>query len=154
MSDAPKTGATTIEIGRIMELLPHRYPMLMIDRVEDVVLGESATGVKNVTANDNFFQGHFPTRPVMPGVMIVEAMAQTSAALVMETLDLSNSGKLVFFMSVENARFRHPVGPGDRLLLKVQKVHARKNVWKFSGNAEVDGRLVAEAIFSAMIVDN
>jgi 3-hydroxyacyl-[acyl-carrier-protein] dehydratase len=154
MNDAPDTGATTIEIDRLMELLPHRYPMLMVDRMEDVVLGESATGIKNVTANDNFFQGHFPARPVMPGVMIVEAMAQTSAALVMETLDLAKSGKLVFFMSVENARFRQPVGPGDRLLLKVQKVHARKNVWKFSGNAEVDGRLVAEAIFSAMIVDN
>ena len=153
MNDAPATGATTIEVDRILELLPHRYPLLMVDRMVDVVLGESATGIKNVTANDNFFQGHFPSRPVMPGVMIVEAMAQTAGALVMETLGLANAGKLVFFMSVENARFRRPVGPGDQLLLKVQKVHARKIVWKFSGIAEVEGQVVAEATFSAMIVD-
>ncbi len=103
--DAPDTGSVTIEIDRIMELLPHRYPFLMVDRMVDVVLGESATGIKNVTANDNFFQGHFPSRPVMPGVMIVEAMAQTAGALVMESLALANTGTLVFFLSVENARF-------------------------------------------------
>ncbi len=151
--DAPTAGATTIDIHRIMELLPHRYPFLLVDRMIDVVLGESATGIKNVTANDNFFQGHFPARPVMPGVLIVEAMAQTAGALVMETLELANTGKLVFFMSVENARFRRPVGPGDQLHLRVAKVHRRGNVWKFKGYAEVEGQIVAEATYSAMIMD-
>ena len=144
----------TITIDRIMELLPHRYPFLMIDRMEDVVLGESATGIKNVTVNDNFFQGHFPSKPVMPGVMIVEAMAQTAGALVMQSLELANTGKLVFFMSVENARFRRPVGPGDQLRLFVEKIHARKNIWKFKGIAKVEGRAVADATYSAMIMDN
>lgn len=151
--DAPAAGATTIEILRIMELLPHRYPFLLVDRMIDVVLGESATGIKNVTFNDNFFQGHFPAQPVMPGVLIIEAMAQTAGALVMETLELANTGKLVFFMSVENARFRRPVGPGDQLCLHVVKVHRRGNVWKFKGNAEVEGQVVAEATYSAMIMD-
>jgi 3-hydroxyacyl-[acyl-carrier-protein] dehydratase len=152
--DAPGTGSMTIEIDRIMELLPHRYPFLMVDRMIDVVLSESAVGIKNVTANDNFFQGHFPSKPVMPGVMIVEAMAQTAGALVMESLELANTGKLVFFMSVENARFRRPVGPGDQLFLHVKKIHTRKNVWKFKGVAEVGGKAVAEATYSAMIMDD
>lgn len=154
MTEQADGASTVLEIDRIMDLLPHRYPFLLVDRMVDVVLGESATGIKNVTANDNFFQGHFPSRPVMPGVLIVEAMAQTAGALVMETLGEAKSNKLVFFMSVENAKFRRPVGPGDQLRLYVQKVHARRNVWKFQGTAKVDDQVVAEAVYSAMIMES
>lgn len=148
-----ESASTVLEMDRILELLPHRYPFLMVDRIVDVVIGESATGIKNVTVNENFFQGHFPERPVMPGVMIIEALAQTAAALVMESLNLAAENRLVYFMSVENARFRRPVVPGNRLLLPVQKVHARRNVWKFRGEARVDDQTVAEATYTAMIMD-
>jgi len=142
-----------IDITRIMQMIPHRYPILMIDRVVDVTLGESATGVKNVTINEPYFQGHFPTRPVMPGVLIIEAMAQTSAVLVVATLGAESEGKLVYFMTVDEARFRRPVTPGDTIHIHVSKQRQRANVWKFKGEAKVNGVLVAEAVYSAMILD-
>lgn len=141
------------DIRRVMELLPHRYPMLMIDRIVDMKGSESATGIKNVSANEPFFQGHFPGHPVMPGVLIVEAMAQTAGALVLNGLGDNAAGKIVYFMTIDKARFRKPVMPGDVLKVHVTKVHSRGPVWKFSGEAKVDGVLVAEADYSAMIVD-
>jgi len=143
----------TIDISRILEMIPHRYPFLMIDRVVDVIAGQSAVGIKNVSINEGHFQGHFPKRPVMPGVLIIEAMAQTSAVLVVETLGPESEGKLVYFMTVDNARFRKPVFPGDQVHIHVEKVRARSNVWKFQGRAKVDGVTVAEAEYSAMILD-
>jgi 3-hydroxyacyl-[acyl-carrier-protein] dehydratase len=142
-----------LDIARIMHAIPHRFPMLMIDRMEDVVLGQSAVGIKNVSVNEPFFQGHFPGHPIMPGVMIIEAMAQTSAVLVVETLGPDAAGKLVYFMSIESAKFRRPVVPGDRLHIHVSKLRSRGNVWKFNGVARVDGVAVAEAIYAAMILD-
>ncbi|CAA7616030.1 (3R)-hydroxymyristol acyl carrier protein dehydratase [Magnetospirillum sp. UT-4] len=142
-----------IDIGRIMEMIPHRYPFLMVDKVIDVFPDRSAVGIKNVTINEPFFQGHFPSRPVMPGVLIIEAMAQTAAVLVVETLGPSAEGKLVYFMSVENARFRKPVGPGDQLAIHVFKERSRGNVWKFRGEAKVGETLMAEATYAAMILD-
>ncbi len=150
---APEVPATAIDIQRIMEMIPHRHPFLMIDRVGDVVANVRATGVKNVTINEPFFQGHFPARPVMPGVLIIEAMAQTAAVLVVHTLGPEAEGKLVYFMSVDNARFRRPVFPGDCLQVQVEKQRHRGNVWKFEGKARVGGNLMAEAIFAAMILD-
>jgi 3-hydroxyacyl-[acyl-carrier-protein] dehydratase len=146
-------STSTLNIHAIMGAIPHRYPFLLVDRIEDMVLEESCTGIKNVTANDNFFQGHFPNEPVMPGVLIVEAMAQTAAVLVVETLGEAFRGKLVYFMSIEGAKFRRPVVPGDRLHLHVKRAQRRANVWKFGGEAMVDGQLVAEATFTAMIRD-
>ena len=143
----------SIEIRRIMELIPHRYPFLMIDRMIDVVPGESATGLKNVSINEPFFQGHFPGHPVMPGVLIIEAMAQTAGALVVYTLGPEAEGKLVYFMSIEDARFRKPVTPGDQLKICVTKQARRANAWKFSGQAKIDGNVVAEATYMAMIMD-
>ncbi|MCW2249170.1 3-hydroxyacyl-[acyl-carrier-protein] dehydratase [Azospirillum fermentarium] len=142
-----------LDIMRIMEMIPHRYPMLMIDRVVDITLGESAVGIKNVSVNEPFFQGHFPSRPVMPGVLIIESMAQTSAVLVVATLGKESEGKLVYFMTVDEARFRKPVMPGDQLHVHVTKQRSRGNVWKFKGEAKVNGVLCAEAIYSAMILD-
>jgi len=143
----------TLDIHRILRLIPHRYPFLLIDRIVDVVPATSATGIKNVTINEPHFQGHFPQRPVMPGVLIIEAMAQTAGALVMHSMGQEAEGKLVYFMTIENARFRRPVVPGDQLMLHVVKERSRGNVWKFNGEAKVDGTLVAEATYSAMIVD-
>ena len=148
----PKAGLT-IDLQRIMQMIPHRYPFLMIDRVIDVIANESAVGVKNVTINEPFFQGHFPSEPVMPGVLIIEAMAQTAAVLVVHTLGKDFEGKLVYFMSVDNARFRKPVVPGDRLHIHVVKDRHRGMVWKFKAEAKVDGVLVAEATYAAMILD-
>lgn len=150
-NDAPQ--GISIDIHRIQEMIPHRYPFLLVDRVDDVVHGERAVGVKNVTINEPFFQGHFPQRPVMPGVLIIETMAQTSAVLVVHTLGETAEGKLVYFMSVDNARFRKPVGPGDQLRVHVFKERSRGNVWRFRAEAKVDGTLVAEATYSAMILD-
>ena len=154
--DMVATGelVTEIDILRIMEMIPHRYPMLMIDRVVDVIPNVSAVGIKNVSANESFFQGHFPSRPVMPGVLIVESIAQTAAVLVVATLGEEAEGKLVYFMSINNCRFRRPVTPGDSMRILVQKVQHRGNVWKFSGEAQVDGRACAEASFAAMILDD
>ncbi len=148
-----RTGKT-IDINRVMQMIPHRYPFLMVDKVINVVPDASAVGIKNVTATEPHFQGHFPQRPIMPGVLIIEAMAQTAAVLVVETLGPSAEGKLVYFMSVENARFRKPVVPGDTLHIHVQKERSRGNVWKFRGEAKVDGALMAEATYAAMIMDS
>ena len=127
--------------------------MLMVDRVTDMQLDHSAVGIKNVSINEPFFQGHFPSEPVMPGVLIVEAMAQTAAVLVVATFGGESEGKLVYFMSIDGVRFRRPVLPGDRLELHVEKIQSRANVWKFSGKAMVEGKLAAEATFAAMIRD-
>ncbi len=152
--DASEAQPIEIDIQRVMEMIPHRHPFLMIDKVVDVVANAHATGVKNVSINEHFFQGHFPTRPVMPGVLIIEAMAQTAAVLVVHTLGPEAEGKLVYFMSVDNARFRKPVFPGDVLHVRVTKQRHRGNVWKFEGRAEVRGKLMAEAVFAAMILDD
>jgi 3-hydroxyacyl-[acyl-carrier-protein] dehydratase len=143
-----------IDIGRIKELIPHRYPFLMIDRVRALEFDKRAIGIKNVSVNEPHFDGHFPNRPVMPGVLIIEAMAQTAAVLVVATLGKDAEGKLVYFMTIDSARFRKPVVPGDQLEVIVKKLRNRGPVWKFSGKAYVEGSLVAEAIFSAMIVDS
>jgi 3-hydroxyacyl-[acyl-carrier-protein] dehydratase len=150
---APNEAVTEIDIEGVMRMIPHRYPFLMIDRVVDLVSGVSATGIKNVSINEPFFQGHFPNHPVMPGVMLIEAMAQTAAVFVVYTLGSEAEGKLVYFMSVESARFRKPVFPGDTLHVHVAKQRQRGNVWKFTGEAKVDGTVVAEAIITAMILD-
>ena len=143
----------TIDIGRIVEMIPHRYPFLLVDRVVDLRRNESATGIKNVSINEQFFQGHFPGMPVMPGVLIIESMAQTAAVLVVQTLGKEFEGKKVYFMSIDRARFRKPVVPGDRMEVHVRKEQNRGPVWKFSGESKVDGKLVAEATFAAMIID-
>ena len=155
MTSSPEADGEgeSLDISRIMHALPHRYPMLMLDRVVDVIRERSATGIKNVTVNEPFFQGHFPKHPVMPGVMIIECMAQTAAVLVVQTLGPESAGKLVYFMTIESAKFRRPVVPGDQLRVAVSKVRSRGNVWKFSGVARVDGTSVAEATFAAMIMD-
>jgi 3-hydroxyacyl-[acyl-carrier-protein] dehydratase len=144
---------TQVAVQRIMEMIPHRHPFLMIDKVVDMVANERATGIKNVSINENYFQGHFPARPVMPGVLIIEAMAQTAAVLVVHTLGRESEGKLVYFMSVDNARFRRPVFPGDRLDVHVTKQRHRGNVWRFEGRAKVGDNLMAEAVFAAMILN-
>ncbi len=147
-------ASETIGIERLQELIPHRYPFLMIDRITEIEAGVSAIGVKNVSINEPHFQGHFPGHAVMPGVLIIEAMAQTAAALVIYTLGAETEGKLVYFMSIENARFRKPVMPGDTMHVHVTKRVSRGAIWKFSAAAKVNGDLVAEAVFSAMILDN
>ncbi len=143
----------SIDINRITKMIPHRYPILLVDRVLEYIPGESAVALKNVTINEPHFQGHFPDYPVMPGVLIIEAMAQTAALVVVEALGPQAEGKVVYFMSIEDARFRKPVVPGDSMHIHVKKVHARANVWKFEGLAKVNGVLCAEATFSAMITD-
>jgi len=154
MDGQPTQQSVTLDIQRIMEMIPHRYPFLLVDKLIDVVPGESAVGIKNVTASEPHFQGHFPAQPVMPGVLIIEAMAQTAAVIVVASLGKQAEGKLVYFMSIENARFRKPVGPGDQLRLFCRKERQRANVWKFSGEARVDDTVVAEAIYTAMIMDS
>lgn len=152
MNNQTTGTADTIDVNEIMEMIPHRYPFLLIDRVRDIVPGESAVGIKNVTINEPFFEGHFPGHPIMPGVLIVEAMAQTSAVLVVGTMG-KKKNRVVYFMTIDQARFRKPVTPGDCLTLTVTKQRSRGNVWKFKGEAHSDGKLMAEAVFSAMIVD-
>ncbi len=142
-----------VDIAGILYAIPHRYPFLMIDRVEEMQLNRSAVGIKNVSVNESFFQGHFPGHPVMPGVLIIESMAQTAAVLVVNTLGPDSAGKVVYFMTIENAKFRRPVGPGDQLRIEVTKIRNRGNVWKFSAVARVDGVSVAEATYAAMIMD-
>lgn len=141
------------DINGIKELIPHRYPFLMIDRVVNIVDGESIVGIKNVTSNEPYFPGHFPNHPVMPGVLIVEAMAQSAAALVVHTMGTEARGKVVYFMSVEGSKFRKPVVPGDVLYIHCKAERSRGKVWKFNGVATVDGVKVAEATYSAMIMD-
>ena len=145
--------AEEIDIDGVMRMIPHRYPFLMVDKVIDLVANESAVGVKCVTVNEPHFQGHFPVRPIMPGVLIIEAMAQTSAVLVVHTLGQDAKDKLVYFMSIDSARFRRPVVPGDVLHIHVTRKHTRGAVWKFEGKAMVGDTVVADATFAAMLVD-
>ena len=142
-----------LDIRRVMAALPHRYPMLLVDRVETLELDKSISAIKAVTINEQFFQGHFPGRPIMPGVLIVEALAQAAGILAVESLGLADSGKLVYFMAIENAKFRAPVEPGVLLRLDVEFVQKRTSVCKFAGRASIDGKLAAEASFTAMIAD-
>jgi 3-hydroxyacyl-[acyl-carrier-protein] dehydratase len=137
----------------IHRMIPHRPPFLMIDRVVDIVADTSAVGIKNVTINEPFFQGHFPGRPIMPGVLIVEAMAQTAAALVVASIGTDAEGRLVYFMTIDQARFRRPVVPGDQLHIEVVKQQKKLGVWKFAGRASVDSQIAAEAIISAKLMD-
>jgi 3-hydroxyacyl-[acyl-carrier-protein] dehydratase len=143
---------TTADLARIKRMIPHRYPFLLIDRVERIRKNGSAVGIKNVTNNEPFFQGHFPDKPIMPGVMIVEAMAQTAGVLVVETLDMIDQNLLVYFMTLDRTRFRKLVVPGDVLELHVQIQRGRGKVWKFWGEAKVNGETAAEAEYSAMII--
>ena len=142
-----------LDIENILEMMPHRYPFLLLDRLLKVEKDEFAIGLKNVTINEPFFLGHFPKQKVMPGVLIVECMAQTSGALVVSSFGDNAKGKLVYFMSIEKARFRKLVTPGDQLIIEVRKKQARKAVWKFDCNAKVDNDIVADATITAMIVD-
>lgn len=141
------------DIGRVMKMLPHRYPFLLIDRVTDIVANRSAVGIKNVTINEPQFQGHFPAQPVMPGVMTIECMAQTAAVLVCHTLGLEAEGKVVYLMSVDDCRFRRPIVPGDVMHVHVVKERSRGHVWRCKSEILVDGQKAAEARFAAMIVD-
>ena len=152
-SETPKTQIDDLDVNQIMEMIPHRYPFLMIDRVTKIMPLTSAVGIKNVTINEPYFQGHFPSQPIMPGVMIVEAMAQTAGVLVIASFEKKREQQLVYFMTIDNARFRKPVVPGDTLHIHVNRIQNRGTVWKFKGEAKVDGVLVAEATYSAMIVD-
>ena len=142
-----------IDIDQIKKLIPHRAPFLLIDKVELVGSDSEATGIKNVSGNEPYFVGHFPDFPVMPGVLIVEALAQTASVMVAATAPDLAAGKLVFLTTVENARFRQPVRPGDVVKLHVVKHTQKGALWKFAGKASVDGKIVAEAAFGAMIVD-
>jgi len=154
MDNAPANSGTVIDINRIMRLIPHRYPFLLIDKVIGLVPDDRAIGIKNVTYNEPYFQGHFPGHPIMPGVMVIESMAQTAAVVVMETLHrTAESGMVVYFMSVDDARFRKPIVPGDTLYIHVEKLRRRGDVWKFRGQAKVEQALMAEAVFTAMIVE-
>ena len=155
MNDVPVPGQLeTADIMRIMEMIPHRFPMLLIDRVIDIIPDKSAIGIKNVTINEQYFQGHFPKRPVVPGVMIIESMAQTAAVLVVHTLGAKSEGKVVYFMSIDDARFRQPIVPADQMHVYVEKTKSRGSVWKFTSRVTVDGHLAAEANYAAMIQDN
>jgi 3-hydroxyacyl-[acyl-carrier-protein] dehydratase len=151
MSDAVTKGP--LDVRAVMAALPHRYPMLLVDRVEEIILVQSIRAIKAVSMNEGFFQGHFPGRPIMPGVLIVEALAQAAGVLAVESLGLAGSGKLVYFMAIEGAKFRAPVEPGCLLSLEVDFVQKRTSVCKFAGRALVDGKLAAEANFTAMIAD-
>ena len=153
-TDPEMAPRTSIDVLEVMELIPHRPPFLMIDRVVEMVQRKSAVGIKNVTIDEPFFAGHFPSRPIFPGVLIIEAMAQTAGVLVVESLGEASRGKLVYFMTIENARFRKPVVPGDQIRLEVRVQRSRGPVWKFIGDAKVDCQTVAEATYSAMIMDD
>jgi 3-hydroxyacyl-[acyl-carrier-protein] dehydratase len=154
MNDQPASAAIgPLDVKRVMAALPHRYPMLLVDRVESLDPEKGITAIKAVTINEPFFQGHFPARPIMPGVLIVEALAQAAGVLAVEALGLAGSGKLVYFMAIEGAKFRAPVEPGVLLKLEVEFVQKRSTVCKFAGRASVDGKLAAEANFTAMIAD-
>ena len=156
MSETGETAAKTIgplDIKRVLAALPHRYPMLLVDRVEEIILDRSIAAIKAVSFNESFFQGHFPGRPIMPGVLIVEALAQAAGILAVESLGLAGSGKLVYFMAIDGAKFRKPVEPGVLLRLEVEFVQKRSSVCKFAGKALVDGKVAAQANFTAMIAD-
>ena len=151
--DSENAAIGPLDVRRVMAALPHRYPMLLVDRVERIERDVSITAIKAVSMNEGFFQGHFPGRPIMPGVLIVEALAQAAGVLAVESLDLAGSGKLVYFMAIEGAKFRTPVEPGCLLTLDVEFVQKRASVCKFAGKASVEGKLAAEAQFTAMIAD-
>ena len=151
VTEAPAIGP--LDIRRVMAALPHRYPMLLVDRVEEIVPNKSIRAIKAVSFNEGFFQGHFPGRPIMPGVLIVEALAQAAGVLAFESFGLSGSGKLVYFMAIEGAKFRTPVEPGVLLTLEVDVVQLRGKICKFAGKASIEGKLAAEAQFTAMIAD-
>ena len=153
MSGDETAGSGDIDIHEVLRRIPHRPPFLMIDRAEAYEAGKTLTGVNNVTINEPFFQGHFPESPVMPGVLIVEAMAQTGGLLMSKSWDVDPEGKIILFMSLDNCRFRHPVRPGDVLKLVVEVMRARSDVVKFKGRGLVNGKLAAEAEFAAMLVD-
>ncbi len=140
-----------MDIKEIQKLLPHRYPFLLVDRIIDIEPGIKAVGIKNVTINEGFFQGHFPGHPIMPGVLIIEALAQVAGVLAFRSG--ISEGKSVYFMSIEKAKFRKPVVPGDQLRLEISILQQRGNVWKFSGNAVVEEKVIAEAEFTAMVTD-
>lgn len=146
-------GLTTYDIHRILKALPHRYPLLLVDRVKSLELGERIHAVKAVSFNEEFFQGHFPGAPIMPGVLQIEALAQAAAILGIETLELAGTGKLVFFMGIEGAKFRSPVTPGCLLDLEVEFLQKRSRVYKFKGRASIDGKTTTECEFTAMIAD-
>ncbi len=155
MSDTPTTTLDTIDIQRLLELLPHRYPFLLVDRIQDVNGDDSGIGIKNVTFNEPQFQGHFPGRPVFPGVLMIEGMAQTAGAMcVHQALKSGGPGqpKVVYFMTIDKVKFRKPVAPGDRLEYHMTKLRQRSNMWWYRGEAKVDGKVVAEAEVSAMLV--
>ncbi len=151
MSEEPTAPA--YDIRKVLKALPHRYPMLLVDKVKSIDLGERIHAVKAVSFNEEFFQGHFPGAPIMPGVMQVEAMAQAAAILGIETLELAGTGKLVYFMGIENAKFRAPVTPGCLLDMEVEFVQKRSRVYKFKGRASVEGKTTCEVDFTAMIAD-
>ncbi len=156
MQETINTGKKlgTADIARVMKLLPHRYPFLMIDRLQDMDGDESCVGIKNVTINEPFFQGHFPQFPVMPGVLIIEGLAQTAGALCVASLGEDYNPQVVYFMGIDKAKFRRPVVPGDQLHYHVRKLRSRGRVWRFYGEARVNGHVVAEAEVSAMIADS
>ena len=143
----------TVDIQGIVKSIPHRYPILLVDKIIDMQEGQSAIGIKNVTFNEPHFMGHFPEKPIMPGVLIIEAMAQTAGIMIANSSDFNPEDKLVYFMSIDNAKFRKPVVPGDVLELHVKTIQNRGTVWRMSGNAIVEGQKVAEAEFSAMMID-
>lgn len=147
-------GKSVLEVDEIMKILPHRYPILLVDRLVDIEPGEGAVGIKNVSFSDPIFQGHFPEKPVLPGVFMIEAMAQTAAAYTSYTENLDTEGKIVLFMGVDKARFRRPVVPGDQVRIAVKTVQRRPPVWRFEGVATVDGKKAAEAQFSAMLAQS
>ncbi len=150
MADSAGTVLETVDIMQLMKLLPHRYPFLLVDRVIDIDADNSAIGIKNVTVNEPHFQGHFPEQPVMPGVLIIEAMAQTAGAICLKSSG-ADKPSLVYFMTIDNAKFRRPVVPGDRLEIHVKKLKKRGNIWRFACEALVDGAKAAEAEISAMM---
>ena len=152
-ADGGNAAQTDIEIREILSRIPHRYPFLLIDRAEDYRPSESIVGIKCVTFNEDFFQGHFPGNPVMPGVLVVEALAQTGAVLMSKSLNVDVEGKAIMFMSIDEARFRQPVRPGDVLRMHVEVLRARGDIFKFKGRAMVGDKLVAEAQFAAMVVE-
>ena len=155
MSDdaATATSIGPLDIKRVMAALPHRYPMLLVDRVEELVIDQRITAIKAVSMNEEFFQGHFPGRPIMPGVLQVEALAQAAGVLAVESLGLAGSGKLVYFMSIDGVKFRKPVEPGVLLKLEVEFVQKRSRVCKFAGKATLNGEVATECEFTAMIAD-
>jgi 3-hydroxyacyl-[acyl-carrier-protein] dehydratase len=142
-----------IDIQRIMTMLPHRYPFLLVDRVLELVPGERVKAYKNVTINENFFQGHFPGQPIMPGVLILEALAQAGGIFVVQSLGLDCGEKLFLFAGIQEAKFRRPVVPGDQLVLEAKVLRRKMNIWKMQGIATVDGQVAAEGVFSAAVVD-